>query len=125
MIKTILIHALTSAAFPGGIVFYLCGKLMQAYPPRWPNIWYGYRTPASVRTKESFDAGNTFSAALLEKYGMLLMIGGLLIGMMFIEKYAWLFAGGGVLAVLVAIAAIIIKTEKHLSDRFDKQGKPR
>jgi len=125
MIKTIFIHALGCAAFPGGIVCWLSAKLMQAYPPRWPNIWYGYRTPASVKTKESFHAANTFSAALLEKYGMLLMIGGLLIGMMFIEKYAWIFVTGGVLAVLVAIAAVIIKTEKHLSDHFDKLGRPR
>ncbi len=124
MIKNMLIQALSCGVLPAGIVFFLNGKLMQRYPPRWPNYWYGFRTPNSLRTKETFDAANTFSAALMVKYGMLMMIGGLLIGMMYIEKYGWWFMGCGALIVIVSAVLLIIKTEKYLATNFNKNGSP-
>jgi len=123
MIGTFLIHCLSSSALPGGIIFFLCGKLMQRYPPRWPNYWYGYRTMASLRTKESFDAANTFSAALMTSYGIALVIVGFAIAVVFQEQYWWLFLGAGMLAMLVAVAALIAKTEKYIASRFGSNGR--
>jgi len=124
MIGTFLIHCLSSSALPGGIIFFLCGKLMQRYPPHWPNYWYGYRTPASLRTKESFDAANTFSATLMITYGIALVIFGFAFAVVFQEQYWWLFLGAGMLAMLVAVAALIAKTEKYIANHFDRNGRP-
>ena len=123
MIETFLIHCLSSSALPGGIIFFLCGKLMQRYPPRWPNYWYGYRTMASLRTKETFDAANAFSAALMITYGIALVIVGFAIAVVFREQYWWLFLGAGMLAMLVAVVALIAKTEKYIANRFDGNGR--
>jgi hypothetical protein len=97
---------------------------MQRYPPRWPNYWYGYRTMASLRTKETFDAANTFSAVLMIKYGIALVIFGFVIALFFYEQYWWLFLGAGILAMLVALAALIAKTEKYIANHFDRNGSP-
>ncbi|MEP6747283.1 MAG: SdpI family protein [Bacteroidota bacterium] len=124
MVDSFLIHCIASTAFLGGIIFLLTGKLMQRYPPRWPNYWYGYRTMASLKTKATFDAGNTVSIALMIKYGTWLTITGIAPGLAFMEKYWWLFSGAGLLALLSAVVALIAKTEKYIKTHFDKNGKP-
>jgi uncharacterized membrane protein len=124
MFYSFLIHAIASTSFLGGIIFFLCGKLMQHYPPGWPNYWYGYRTMASLKTKETFDAANIFSTALMIKYGTWLAISGIIIALLFMEQYWWLFVSAGVLAMPVAVFALIIKTEKYIAGHFDKNGQP-
>ena len=97
---------------------------MQCYPPKWPNYFYGYRTISSLKTKETFDAANVFSAALMVKYGAGLMIAGFLTALFFHEAYWWLFLSAGMLPLFICSAALLIKTERYLATHFDKSGKP-
>jgi uncharacterized membrane protein len=118
-----IIEGLLTSSITGGLIFYIVGKLMQRYPPKWPNYFYGYRTISSLKTKETFDAANVFSAALMVKYGAGLMIAGLLTALFFHEAYWWLFLSASMLPLFICVAALLIKTEKHLAAHFDKSGK--
>lgn len=116
----LFIQGLLTSPLPAGLIFFLTGKLMQAHPPKWPNYWYGYRTMRSLKSKESFDAANTFSAALLVKYGILLMLAGFAFALFFRETYWWVFLSAGMPAVIVCVVLLIAKTERHLAARFPK-----
>lgn len=43
-------------------VFLVTGWILQKYPPRKINHWYGYRTPASTRNQERWDFANAYCA---------------------------------------------------------------
>jgi uncharacterized membrane protein len=118
MTAGLFIQGLITSSLPAGIIFFISGRLMQKYPPRWPNYWYGYRTMRSLRTKESFDAANTFSAALMVRYGILLMLAGLPLALFFRETYWWFFLGIGMLALVTCVVLLIVKTERYLAGLF-------
>jgi uncharacterized membrane protein len=120
-----IITALLTSPLTGGVIFYIVGKIMKAYPPNWPNYYYGYRTMSSLKTKETFDAANQFSAVLMIRYGIWMMVAGIICTIFFYEKYWYLYLGITVGALVASAALLIIKTEKHLSKHFDKSGKPR
>jgi len=123
MSATIFIMGLLTSSATAGCIFLLSGKIMQRRPPRWPNYFYGYRTMASLKTKETFDAANRYSSALMVKYGTALLLFGFLTAFFFNERYWWLFLGAGMAAMLACVIAMIVKTEKYLSAHFDKNGK--
>ena len=91
---------------------------MQRYPPKWPNYWYGYRTMRSLKTKQSFDAANKFSATLMVKYGTVLVLEGFVLALFFRETYWWLFLSAGMLSVIACVFLLIAKTEKYLHNYF-------
>jgi uncharacterized membrane protein len=114
----LFIQGLITSSLPAGIIFFASGQLMQKYPPKWPNYWYGYRTMRALKTKESFDAANTFSAALMVKYGTVLMLAGLPLALLFRETYWWFFLSAGMLAVITCVLLLIAKTERYLGNLF-------
>jgi len=118
MTAGLFIQGLLTSSLPAGIVFFICGRIMQKYPPQWPNYWYGYRTMRSLKTKQSFDAANAFSAALMVKYGIALVVAGLLLTLFFRETYWWLFLSVGMLSLLICVFLLIAKTEKYLAKLF-------
>jgi uncharacterized membrane protein len=123
MTTEVFITGLLTSSTLGGCIFLLGGKIMQWYPPRWPNYFYGYRTMSSLKTKETFDTANRYSAALMVKYGTTLIVFGLLTALFFSELYWWAFLSAGMVAMLACVVALIVKTEKYLSAHFDKNGK--
>ena len=118
MTAGLFIQGLLTSSLPAGIIFLIVGRMMQKYPPRWPNYWYGYRTMRSLKTKQSFDAANAFSARLMVKYGTALIAAGLLLALFFRETYWWLFLAAGILPVLTCVFLLIAKTEKYLMQQF-------
>ena len=114
----LFIQGLVTSCFFGGAIFFIAGRIMQRYPPKWPNYWYGYRTMRSLKTKESFEAANKFSAILMVRYGSFIMLEGLVLALFFREAYWWLFLSAGMLSVIVCTFLLIAKTEKYLSQLF-------
>jgi len=86
-----IITALLTSPVTGGVIFYIVGKIMLRYPPKWPNYYYGYRTLSSLKTKESFEEANKFSAVLMIRYGIWMMVAGIICTIFFYEKYWYLF----------------------------------
>lgn len=118
MTAGLFIQGLVTSSFPAGFIFFICGRLMQFLPPKWPNYWYGYRTMRSLKSKESFEEANRFSAALMVKYGTILMVVGFLLAFFFRETWWWLFLAAGILLLLACAVLLIAKTEKYLAARF-------
>jgi uncharacterized membrane protein len=124
MIFGFFFEGLLTSSLPAGLIFFLAGWLMKRYPPKWPNYFYGYRTMTSLKTKDTFDAANGFSAALMIKYGKGLIVLGIVLSIFFHEKYWWLFLAAGIVASVGTVIALVFKTEKYLAKNFDKEGKP-
>jgi uncharacterized membrane protein len=124
MIFGFFLEGILTSSFLAGIIFLLVGRLMRRYPPKWPNYFYGYRTMSSLKTKETFDAANTFSTAFMIKYGKGLIAFGIISSIFFHEKYWWLFLSAGMGALVGCVIALVYKTEKFLKENFDKDGNP-
>ncbi len=118
MIFGYFIEGPLTSSLAAGLIFWLTGWGMKRYPPKWPNYFYGYRTMSSMKSKETFDAANTFSGALMRKYGKGLMIWGVILSLFFHEKYWWIFLAAGMMALVGCVIALIYKTEKHLKKLF-------
>ena len=70
-------HLFTLPILCGGI-FLVTGFVLLQFPPKKINSLYGYRTARSMRSQEAWDFAQKFSAKLLMKYGVALMIVSLL-----------------------------------------------
>lgn len=96
--------------------------LMKFVVSEYPNTFVGYRTPASVRSKEAWDFSQPYSANLLVWTAVFTLFTQ-------IATFFTLPADTSIIvttSVMVAgIALVIILTEIQLKKRFDKEGKPR
>ena len=96
--------------------------LMKTIVTEYPNTFVGYRTPASVRSKEAWDFSQPYSANLLAWSA----------GVTLLTQIATFFTLPADTSIMVTagvmtlgLAVVIIMTEVELKKRFDKQGKPR
>jgi uncharacterized membrane protein len=99
-----------------GPFFIMAGILMAKFPPKDINNIYGYRTKRSMKSQESWDFAQLFSAKRLIYSGIILMICSI-IGS-FIRTTELLAVVIGLLSVIVAAAIPIVKTEIELNSRF-------
>ena len=96
--------------------------LMKLVVTEYPNTFVGYRTPASVRSKEAWEFSQPYSANLLVWSAVLTLL----------TQVATFFTLAADMSIIVTttvlvigISLVIILTEIQLKKRFDKEGKPR
>lgn len=107
--------------FSMGITLLVAGFIQKKFPPKWPNLIYGYRTPVSLKNKDTFDFANKYSARLMTIFGFISLIIGI---------FLTLFFNGvnltqAVILITEAISSCVllfIFTEKKLRKTFDKSG---
>jgi len=100
-----------------GLVFTLAGIIMKKFPPKNINAFYGYRTPASMKSKERWDFAQAHSANELMRFGIILMIispAGLLLPDDEMNVMI------GVISTLIAVIIMIFRTERALRNKFNK-----
>ncbi|MGW8121025.1 SdpI family protein [Roseivirga echinicomitans] len=96
--------------------------LMKLAVTEYPNTFVGYRTPASVRSKEAWDFAQAYSAKLLLwSAGVTLLTQAMTYFML--PGEASILVTTAVL--LLGITAMIVMTEIALKKRFDKKGQPK
>jgi len=78
---------------------------------------------ASLKTKESFDAVNTFCCSINDKVWHATDCSRSFYRLVFHERNWWLFLCVGMLAPIICVAAVLIKTAKCIASQFDKSGK--
>ena len=44
-----------------GLLMLVVGFAMLIFPPKWPNIYYGYRTPSSIKNEKNWNLANGLS----------------------------------------------------------------
>lgn len=93
----------------------LLWTVLNIFPPRKINNWYGYRTANSKRTQQYWDEGNRYSNQFY------LYIGILALGISFLANYLQFKNGVFLTAMVVATCMILIVpiTEKHLKKTFN------
>jgi hypothetical protein len=101
---SIPLASLLTMVLPGSIIV-LVALIMKRWPPKWPNTWYGYRTPLSCSSEFLFTAGNQKSSKAMLRNGMIIVSLGLLF--MFIEASATIAMLETGLAVALILASII------------------
>lgn len=106
-------------AFAPGILILAITAIIKLLPPLKPNSWYGFRTTLSMRNQETWEEANSFSANRMLQAGLILIVIGLVVqplGKIGQELVP-------VFCLLPLLAWMIISTEKHLKQIFDKNGK--
>lgn len=103
----------------GGLIFLMTGYIQHRFPPKKVNHLYGYRTKASMKSQESWDFAQQYSAKKMMKTGTYITTLGLL---------TWIIDLQILYSVSIALTIVIIgpllmlfKIESELKKRFPKK----
>ncbi len=94
-------------------------------PPETINYAYGYRTPMSTKSQETWDFAHRYAGRLWYRWGMWLMIVSIMIMLLLIGKDKNTIGNvGSILCMLqlIPMIAVIVPTERALKQNFDKSG---
>lgn len=109
--------------FAPGAVLLATGLLVALFPPMRPSMWYGYRTPRSTRSQETWDDANRLASILLIVVGFLSLNTGFtcwyLDGLM---KVAVVIVAAVTIVLVIAVFSVV---EIYLARTFDREGRPR
>ena len=109
-----------------GSIFFIVGILMKYFTPKYPNLWFGYRTPFSVKNEQTWKEANSYSANLAIAFGILNAIIWGYLGYEFRDNpNNPIVASIGAPTVIASAALLIILTEWHLRKIFNKDGNRR
>ena len=104
-----------------GPIFSAMELLMKWLPPKKINRFYGYRTRRSMSSQQAWAFANKTSASIFLYFGILLLVLGILVYVVFPEKAHFIS-----LFVMLLWAGIgIYCCERLLKKRFHKNGKPK
>ncbi|MGE6551399.1 SdpI family protein [Bacillus mycoides] len=94
-----------------GIIFILAALILQKNPPTDINAAYGYRTKRSMKNKELWDAGNKYSAEVMNQNGFIMMLIGSVISILFRYPHTMIAI---MIVMLLLIIRLFIRVEKKL-----------
>jgi uncharacterized membrane protein len=99
-----------------GVIFIIGGAIMYMYPPKNINPLYGYRTAASMQSKQRWDFAQKFSASLMIKIAVVMVVLSLM--GYFIPVGEEITAIAGIALIIVHCVCLFIATEKALKKKF-------
>lgn len=101
-----------------GILFILIGCILNFFPPKKINRYYGYRTPRAMKSKERWDFAQRFSARELIGWGVVNVLAALAAYWfkLSVENSNILTA----ILVTVSVIALVVRTEMAISRKFGK-----
>ncbi|WP_339608296.1 SdpI family protein [uncultured Roseivirga sp.] len=105
-----------------GFSVILPAVLMKLVVTEYPNTLVGYRTPASLRSKEAWDFAQVYSANLMLWSSGITLLTQVTTYFIFPDETSILITSG---VLVVGIAIMMIMTELELKKRFDKKGNPK
>jgi len=114
-----------------GIIMYLIGSMMQKFPPKKINSWYGYRTESSMKNQQTWDEATSYSAKIMTVAGMILIIAGIAftiaINYLIADRriVEGLTAGITIISGIIPGVITIAKTESHLDRTFNSKNEIR
>ena len=103
----------------GGLIFLLAGYIQHRFPPKKINHLYGYRTSTSMKSQESWDFAQQYSAKKMMQIGTYITALGLLSWIINLQ----LLWSVGIALTIVTIGPLIMlfKVESELKKRFPKK----
>lgn len=107
---------ITFPSFLCGIIFMVAGGFMCLFPPKKINYLYGYRTGNSMQSQERWDFAQKFSAALMVKSAIVMVVLSALSYFIPVEAEPKMIAG--IAMVLVCALYLFINTERAIKNQF-------
>ena len=103
----------------GGLIFLLTGYIQHRFPPKKINHLYGYRTSTSMKSQESWDFAQQYSAKKMMQMGTYITALGLLSWIIDLQL-PW---SVGIALTIVTIGPLLMlfKVESELKKRFPKK----
>lgn len=104
-----------------GAIFLIAGLICSRFPPKAINPLYGYRTVASMKNQQTWDAANKYANRYIIRLGLMLIVVGLVLAVilqtgMFTDKTeAWIALSLFITSLIGATVLLFIATEKHLA----------
>lgn len=102
-----------------GIVFVVLALIMYKYPPKKINIFYGYRTVASMQNQETWDFAQKHSTTKMLQLGIFMLALSLL--NLFFDISQEVATIIGFVAMLFGIFIMIFLTEQAIKRKFPKE----
>ncbi|MGH2665288.1 SdpI family protein [Flavobacterium sp.] len=99
-----------------GMIFTIAGLIQYYFPPKNINQFYGYRTSASMSSKEKWDFAQKFSSVKLIQIGLILGLLSLTGFIVDFNDQANLIAG--IVLALLSVLVLLISTENALKNKF-------
>lgn len=103
-----------------GPLLLILSLIFKAFPPKDINWIYGYRTKRSMRSQETWEASNQYSADLMMWVGIITTIAQVILYYLFEPATAVLVACGIMCILLVSTLFVV---ERYLKENFDSEGK--
>ena len=102
-----------------GGIFLLAGYIQYRFPPKKINHFYGYRTASSMKSQESWDFAQRFSAEKMMRMSSYIITLGLLSWLFDIEQF-W---GIGIALMIIVIGPLLLllQVENELKKRFPQK----
>lgn len=103
----------------GGLIFLLAGYIQHRFPPKKINHLYGYRTSTSMKSQESWDFAQQYSAKKMMQMGTYITALGLLSWIIDLQ----LHSSAVIALTIVTIGPLLMlfKVESELKKRFPKK----
>ncbi len=102
-----------------GIIFVLAGVLMNVFPPKKINPFYGYRTSGSMRSQERWAFAQKYAAREMVKCGALLAATSVL--GLFFDLNENLAVVIGLSLMIAMIVVLLRRVEKAIANRFQEE----
>jgi uncharacterized membrane protein len=99
-----------------GIIFIVTALILLRFPPKKINYFYGYRTPASMKSQEAWDFSQKYSATKMLQLGFFLVAISFINLLFVMSEEISLFIGIGLL--ILACIYMIVTTEKAIKKNF-------
>jgi uncharacterized membrane protein len=101
------------------IVFIIAGLIMLKFPPKSINLLYGYRTFSAMKSKERWDFAQKYSSKEMIKWGILLLLVGILLNFISFSETQMIIAV--IILPLIPVIILVYKTEKAIKQKFKNE----
>ncbi len=88
-----------------------------------PNMWFGYRTPASLKSEHTWKFANEYSAKAMLWVGITTILTQIFLYLTFENEEGQILISAGVMTI--GIFLVLGITESKMSNLFDKDGQPK
>ena len=110
------------------LIMVLIGVIFTRRPPAERNLFAGYRTARSMKSKEAWDFANRYSGQLFFSYGIKALIASCIFLFLF-RNQSNDFRGAAICGLCILQTIVVLLTippvEKTLKENFDEKGNPK
>ena len=108
------------------MIMIIGGWMMWRHTPKNINGFVGYRTPRSMKYRDTWDFAHIYCGRLWWKIGWMMLVPSVIVNIPFYGSTDDTIGGAGVILVTIQTAILIVSifpTEKALKNNFDEDGR--